>query len=92
VRVRQFCERARARFERCNDFDGRRLFLLDHIERVVYHPRNVELVGSISGDLTGSERSLAALQFRIEGKMRRIKTILGPRTRRPEVEPSGVRA
>jgi hypothetical protein len=54
VRVRQFCERARARFERCDDFDARRQFLLDHIERVVYHPRSVELVGSIPGDLTGT--------------------------------------
>ena len=89
VRVRQFCERARARFERCVDFDTRRQFLLDHIERVVYHPRSVELVGSIPGDLTGSDGTAGALPFRIEGKVRRIKTILGPRGRSAEAVQGG---
>jgi hypothetical protein len=81
VRVRQFCERARACFERCDDFDTRRQFLLDHIERVVYHPRSVELIGSVPGDLPGSDETAGAVPFRIEGKMRRIKTLLGPRMR-----------
>ena len=56
----------------------------------MYHPRTVELVGSIPGDLTGSDETAGAVPFRIEGKMRRIKTILGPRRRSAEVEPSRV--
>jgi hypothetical protein len=39
---------------------------------VIYHPRNVVLIGTIPGDA-------GALRFRIEGKMRRIKTLLGPK-------------
>jgi hypothetical protein len=34
VRIRQFYERVRAGFERCTDFDARRHFLVDRIERV----------------------------------------------------------
>lgn len=79
--------RARARFEGCIDFDARRQFLLDHIERVVYHPRTVALVACIPGDLNGSEAG--ALQFRIEGKMRRIKTLLGPRRQSAEAVQGG---
>ena len=48
---------------------------------VRYHPRSVELVGSIPGDLTGWDETAGAVRFRIEGKMRRIKTLLGPRMR-----------
>jgi hypothetical protein len=87
VRIRQFCERARVRLEFCIDFDTRRQFLLDHIEHVVYHPRTMVLVGSIPGDLNGQEQAqhtAGALQFRIEGKMRRIKTLLGPRRQSAE--------
>jgi uncharacterized protein YqgQ len=82
VRIRQYCERVRARFERCCDFDARRHFLIDHIERVIYHPRNVVLVGSIPADLAGwgeAEQTKEALHFRIQGTMRRIKTLLGPK-------------
>jgi hypothetical protein len=75
--------------ERCVDFDTRRQFLLDHIERVVYYPRSVELIGSIPGDLTGSNETTGAVPFRIEGKMRRIKTLLGPRSRRSEAVQGG---
>jgi hypothetical protein len=90
VRIRQFCEQARARFERCIDFDTRRQFLRDHIEHVIYHPRSVVLIGSIPGDLNGSEQAHAsgALQFRIKGTIRRIKTTLGPRKRGAEAPQS----
>jgi hypothetical protein len=33
--VRQFCANAQAQFEACTDFDTRRQFLLDHVERVI---------------------------------------------------------
>jgi hypothetical protein len=90
ARIRQFCERARAHFERCTDFDTRKQFLRDHIERVIYHPHSVVLVGSIPGDLNGSEQvhTAGALQFRIERKIRCIKTILGPRRHSAEAPQS----
>jgi hypothetical protein len=34
---------------------------------------------SLPRDLTGSDETAGALPFRIEGKMRRIKTLLGPK-------------
>jgi hypothetical protein len=78
VRIRQYCEQARARFERCADFETRRQFLIDHVERVIYHPRTIVLVGSIRGS-GEAQRTGEALRFRIEGKMRRIRTLLGPK-------------
>jgi hypothetical protein len=79
VRIRQYCERVRARFERCTDFDTRRQFLIDHVERVIYHSRAIVLAGSIprSGDV---QPTAEAIRFRLEGKMRRIKTLLGPKS------------
>jgi hypothetical protein len=34
--IRQFCQTARARFEKALDFDAKRQFLLDHVEKVIY--------------------------------------------------------
>jgi hypothetical protein len=85
VRIRQFAsERGRVSSVALS---SKRADSSSHIEHVVYHPRTMVLVGSIPGDLNGQEQAqhtAGALQFRIEGEMRRIKTLLGPRRQSAE--------
>src|SRR5262252_9167877 len=45
--VRQFCDIARTRFERCASFDEKRQFLVDHVERVIYNRYRVTVIGSV---------------------------------------------
>jgi hypothetical protein len=66
--VRQFCASARARFEACADFDAKRRFLLNHIERVIYNRYKVTIAGSVPVQSASGETKL---QFRIEGEIDR---------------------
>jgi len=45
--IRQFCDIARVRFERCATFDDKRQFLAGHVERVIYDRYRVTVIGSI---------------------------------------------
>lgn len=63
--VRQFCAAARARFEACADFDAKRAFLRDYVEKIVWDHGNIAIVGSLP--LEGMPG--AKLPFRIEGKI-----------------------
>jgi hypothetical protein len=45
--LRQFCDIARLRFERCATFDDKRQFLADFVERVVYDRYRVTVIGSV---------------------------------------------
>ena len=45
--VKRFCENACDRFEQTHDFDTRRQFLLDHIEKIIYLNKKVTILGSI---------------------------------------------
>jgi hypothetical protein len=45
--VRQFCDVARVRLERCATFDDKRQFLFDHVERVIYDRYRVTVIGSV---------------------------------------------
>jgi hypothetical protein len=45
VSVRQYVEAVRARLENATNFDTKRRFLLDHIDRVVYANDRVALYG-----------------------------------------------
>jgi DNA invertase Pin-like site-specific DNA recombinase len=45
--VRQFCDTARAQLEKCNDFDSKRQFALDHIEKIIYDQGKTTIVGSV---------------------------------------------
>jgi hypothetical protein len=47
VSVRQYVEAVRMRLENATDFDTKRQFLLDHIDRVVYGNDRVVLYGSV---------------------------------------------
>jgi len=45
--IRQFCDIARIRFERCATFGDKRQFLVDHVDRVVYDRYRVTVIGSV---------------------------------------------
>src|SRR5215471_4509967 len=45
--IRQFCDIARARFQRCTTFDDKRQFLVDYVERVIYDRYRVTVIGSV---------------------------------------------
>jgi hypothetical protein len=64
--VRQFCATAKARLQACSDFDANRLFLVDHVERVIYDRYNVAIVGSIPVRIESKESKLT---FQIEGRI-----------------------
>jgi hypothetical protein len=61
--IRQFCANAQARFEGCTDFDTKRQFLLDHVERVIYNHSKVTIVGSVP--VASVSPGQTKLQFRI---------------------------
>jgi hypothetical protein len=62
--VRQFCANAKARLQASTDEDGRRTFVLDHIERVIYDHYEITVTGSVPVQTaTGASK----LPFRIQG-------------------------
>jgi hypothetical protein len=71
MRTSQFCERAKTRLEACSDFDSKRRFLVEHIEKVIFRSGKVTVVGSVPIPQTqGENASLEpALQFRIEAEI-----------------------
>jgi hypothetical protein len=67
--IRDHCERAKVRLDRCSTFDMTRQFLLDHI-RIVYLREKVTILGSVPVKRTPGEAA-ASLQFRIDGELDR---------------------
>jgi site-specific DNA recombinase len=61
--VKRFCENASDRFEQIHNFDTKRQFLLDHIEKIIYLNKKVTLCGSISID------EVNKIEFSIENKV-----------------------
>ncbi len=53
--IRQFCDNARVRLDRCRDFDSKRQFLVDHVEKVIYQKDKVVIVGAVP--LRSSDRA-----------------------------------
>jgi hypothetical protein len=45
--IREYCEGARSRYEKCVDFDTTRQFLLDYVEKIVFLNDAVALYGSV---------------------------------------------
>jgi hypothetical protein len=72
--VRQFCASARARFEECADFDAKRQFLADRVERVIYNRYKVTIAGSVPAHSPSGDTKL---QFRIEGEIDQKAVRLG---------------
>jgi hypothetical protein len=66
TRVRQFYATANARLQASVDFDAKRQFVVDHVERVIYNRYNVTIAGSVPVQTASGE---SKLPFRIEGKI-----------------------
>jgi hypothetical protein len=64
--IRHFCASANARFHACADFDGKRQFLVDHVERVIFNRYKVTVVGSVPVQTASGQ---ARLQFRIRAEI-----------------------
>ena len=79
--VRQFCASANARFQACADFDAKRQFLVNHVERVIYSGYKVTIVGSVPEQAASGETKL---RFRIEGEIDGKAARSRPRTIHPE--------
>jgi hypothetical protein len=45
--IAAFCEGAKARLSTCTNFDSKRQFLLDYIDKIIYRPGTVSLHGSV---------------------------------------------
>jgi hypothetical protein len=70
--VRTFCERTGTRLQRCSDVDAKRQFLVDHIEKIIYHRDSVTLIGSVPIELKQARLIAGStLPFRIEGQIDR---------------------
>jgi hypothetical protein len=70
--IRQFCDRAATRLQRCTDFDAKRQFLVDHIEKIIYHRDKVTLIGCVSVEHKQSQSITgSSLPFHIEGQIDR---------------------
>ena len=85
--TRQVSASARARFEECADFDAKRQFLVDHVERVIYDHYKVMSAGSIPAQSASGETKLP---FRIEGEIDEKAVRSRPRTGRPRRWVEGV--
>jgi hypothetical protein len=80
--IRQFCATANARLQASADFDAKRQFLVDHVERVIYNRYSVTIVGSVPVQSASGETKLP---FRIEGKID-IAAIRSAASRRAALE------
>lgn len=67
--IKQYCEAAKTRLNRCNDFDARRKFVLDYIERIVYCNDNVSIYGSVPVRLKSYEKDQPTESSKIEFKI-----------------------
>jgi hypothetical protein len=63
------------------DFDAKRQFVVDHVERVIYNRYKVTIAGSVPVQSASAETKL---QFRIEGEIDGEAVRSRPRTIRPE--------
>lgn len=55
--------------EKCSDFDSKRQFLLDYVEKIVYVNEDVAIYGSLPLLLNAPEEEQGKLEFRISGKI-----------------------
>jgi hypothetical protein len=84
--IRHFCASARTRFEACADFDAKREFLRDHVERIVFNHGKLAIFGSVP--LQGAPQR--SLPFRIDGAIdAEIVRTKASRKRWPEDERFG---
>lgn len=66
--IRQFCDNAKIRLEKCRDFASKRDFLLDHIEQIIYQRSKVSIIGSVPVRVSdrSDQSDTSKIEFRIE--------------------------
>ena len=69
--IAQFCHFARARFDQACDFDSKRRFLLDHIDKITYRRDKATLHGSVF--LLSKPVNETKLEFKIERSIDRAE-------------------
>jgi hypothetical protein len=82
--VRAFCDGAKARLPKCTDFETKRRFILDHVEKVVYERYKVIIYGSVpmkgsSHESTNQSGEARTLPFRVESQIDRTTLHSRPR-------------
>jgi len=86
LNVRQFCDSAKAQFEKCANFESKRQFLLEHIEKVTYLKYGVTIHGSAPIKLRAYEdpdqtSEVSKIPFQIENMLDKSLLKRGPRIR-----------
>jgi hypothetical protein len=71
--IRHYCATARARFQACDDFDAKRSFLRDYVERIVFNRGRITILGSLQ--LDGATPRLASLPHRGSDRRRFQETV-----------------
>lgn len=74
VSIKQYCESAKVKFAECSDFETRRNFLLDHVEKIVHMNDTIEIHGSVPVKLKAYDSpdqitELAKIEFCIKDKV-----------------------
>jgi hypothetical protein len=81
--IREYCERAKQRFDQCTTFELTRQFLVDHVQRIVYLRGKVTLLGSVPVK-RGTFQAAVAVPFRIEDELDRRAIRAKPRKLLPD--------
>jgi hypothetical protein len=71
--IRHFCDTARVRVGTCFNFETKRQFLLDYVQRIIYRQYKVTVIGSVPIWMnTNEDRQLSEtrkMEFRLEGEI-----------------------
>jgi site-specific DNA recombinase len=67
--IKQYCESLKVRLNRCSDFDMKRKFVLDYVEKIVYNNDSVVLRGSVPVKMKAYESSDLAEASKLEFKL-----------------------
>jgi hypothetical protein len=83
--MKQFCTSVKIRLEQADDFDSKRELLKDIIEKVIYKPHHVTIIGSVPVKVANSQNNqVSYLPFRIESEIEKAIIYGKPRTKYPE--------
>ncbi len=66
--IQQFCESAKLRYKQCNDFEAKRQFLIDYVDKIIYMNDRLTVQGFVPVTVTqhGKESETSRVEFRIE--------------------------
>jgi hypothetical protein len=86
--IREYCEGARSRYEKCVDFDTTRQFLLDYVEKIVFLNDAVALYGSVPVRVRAGDGATRVnwLRFCIDRNINRKETLTKLRLNRGNAE------